>query len=451
VSGVTPRPRPLNLVQGKTAQTVGLPKERLGVPFLLLLVWIWFEYARPSNPMGIPLVISATLAIGWLMSKDRRWSRQSALLCAFLGIMAVGIPTATNTFSAFWSLYGMATVLLCIALPLPSVVTSVRKVRIVIMTFVVVTFYVGAWAIFNGGFGPSGAAGGQDENYVAAMMGMSIAFAYFTIFATKRWIVKLLCVVSILVSLAAVISANNVSRGGFLGICAALLYCLARSPRKWIGVIVLAAVAVGAFSFAPPAYWDEISSISDTTEGTADMRLEIWSIGIRMWRANPVFGVGGGNFRWLVGTYQSAEQLDKYGRDLGGSIIPHSLWVELLAELGAAGALVVLLLLWYTVRNLWQVVKSQIAVLRSHRTVRNRAAERDALALRCSADGTMGAIIACCVNGIFLSLLYYSYLWIFIMLGSAIWFVARSHTPAEAPASPIGQVALPSSDQGEKR
>ena len=112
---MTPRPRPLNLVQGKAAQNVALPKERLGVPFLLLLVWIWFEYARPSNPMGIPLLISATLAIGWLMSKDRRWSRQSTLLCAFLGVMAVGVPTATNTFSAFWSLYGMATVLLCIA------------------------------------------------------------------------------------------------------------------------------------------------------------------------------------------------------------------------------------------------------------------------------------------------------------------------------------------------
>ena len=229
----------------------------------------------------------------------------------------------------------------------------------------------------------------------------------------------------------------------------ALLYCLARSPRKWIGVIVLAAVALGVFAFAPPAYWDEISSISDTTEGTADMRLEIWSIGIRMWRANPVFGVGGGNFRWLVGTYQSAEQLDKYGRDLGGSIIPTacgwSCWrsSESRGARGRAPALA-------HVKDLRQVVKSHRGA-RRHKTVRNRRPSADALALRCSADGVMGAIIACCVNGIFLSLLYYSYLWIFVMLGSAIWFVARARTPVEAPASPAGQVALPSSDQGERR
>src|SRR5262249_930208 len=152
-------------------------------PFLLLMVWIWVEYARPANPLGIPLVISSVLLVGWILSKDKHWSTQSTLLVAFLGVMALGVPLASNTFSAFWSLYSMPTILVCMCLPIPSLVTSVRKVRVWIYTFVAVAFYVGLWAVFNRGYGPSGAAGGQDENYVAAMMGMAISFSYFSIFA----------------------------------------------------------------------------------------------------------------------------------------------------------------------------------------------------------------------------------------------------------------------------
>jgi O-antigen ligase len=126
----------------------------------------------------------------------------------------------------------------------------------------------------------------------------------------------------------------------------------------------------------------------------------------------------------MVGDYQSPEQLEKYGRDLGGSIIAHSLFVELLAELGIAGVLVVLALLWRTFKDLWRVVCS---------TPRDGESTPigDAIALRCYADAVTAATIACLVNGVFLSLLYYSYLWLFIMLGNAITQISRS--PIRAP------------------
>jgi O-antigen ligase len=397
-------------------------KEPLSVPFLLMLVWIWFEYGRPEHPLNIPLVISVILLVSWLMKKDKRWSRQSLLLVVFLAVIAVGVPGAANTFSAFWALYGMATILVCIGLPLPSLVTSVKTVRLWIYTFVAVALYVGTWATFHGGYGPSGAAGGQDENYVAAMMGMAVAFAYFSIFAAKTRAEKIVLAGSILVFLAAMAAEQDVSRGGFLGLCAVFLYCLARSPRKWVGVVVIAVILAVVVPFVGSDYWNEISTISDVNEGTADLRLEIWQIGIRMWKANPIFGVGAGNFRWMVGAYESAEQLEKYGRDLGGSIIAHSLFVELLAELGIAGALVLLLLLVRTFKDLRQVVRS------NHPQAGGTSG--DALALRCYADAVTGAIIACLVNGAFLSLLYYSYLWLFVMLASAIWQLSRTRADA---------------------
>jgi O-antigen ligase len=282
------------------------------------------------------------------------------------------------------------------------------------------------YAFFNGGYGPSGAAGGQDENYVAAMMGMAIPLAYFSIFAEKRRVVKVLLALSIGVFCAAIVVGRDVSRGGFIGLCAVFLYCVARSPRKWLGLVLVAVIAVGFVQLAGSKYWDEIATITDTDEGTADMRLDIWRIGMRMWRAHPVIGVGPGNFRWLVGVYQSPEQLEKYGRDLGGSIIAHSLFVELLAELGIAGAVVVAGLLWRTWRGLRQV--------KGNGTGRaNRRMGDGDLALRCYADAVIGSILGCLVNGVFLSLLYYSYLWLLLAMGNAITQVFHS-VRAQRPA-----------------
>jgi O-antigen ligase len=395
---------------------------------VLLLVWVLFEYGRPTHPLGIPFTISAVLLVGWLLRSDKYWSRHSLLLVAFLGVMAVGVPLAGNTYAAFWGLYSMATLLLCICLPMPSVVTSVRKLRTWIYTFLGVALYVGSWAIFHGGYGPAGSGGAQDENYVAAMMGMAVSFAYFGIFAAKSRPAKLVLAASIPIFIGAMVTGHNVSRGGFLGLCAVFLYCVARSPRRWIGIVIIILIVAIVLPFARPGYWEAISSIGDTEEATADLRIEIWKSGLRMWQANPILGVGTGNFRWMVGVYQSPEQFEKYGRDLGGSIIAHSLFVELVAELGTAGAMVLFLLLWHTIRDLGRVIRNTRGGAGGVRP------SGDAVALRCYGDAVIGAIVACLANGVFLSLLYFSYLWLFVMLGSAIGHISRARH--DAPSAP---------------
>jgi O-antigen ligase len=422
---VMPASRPDN---ARRPGVAGVPRKGIGFFFWLLLVYLFFEYGRPPNPLGIPMLISILSLGGWLVRQDKRWSRQAYWFLAFLGVMAVGTPLAVNTFAAFWQTYGMAVVLLCICVPLPSVVTSVPKIRVWIYAFLTVALYVAGNAIFRGGLGPSGASGGQDENYVAAMMGMAISFAYFSIFAETRRVGKVLLALSIIVFCAAMVSENDVSRGGFLGLCAVTLYCLVRSRKRLVGLVGVALIALTMLVLAGPAYWDEIATIRNTDEGTADLRLEVWKIGMRMFEAHPVFGVGPGGFRWVVGQYQSPEQLEKFGRNLGGSIIAHSLFVELLAELGIAGAVVVFALLWRTWSDLRQVLRS--ATLRS----RAGSAISDVDRLRCYADAVIGGIVACLVNGAFLSLLYYSYLWLFIALGSAITHVYRSQIAAQRAA-----------------
>jgi O-antigen ligase len=390
---------------------------RLGLPFSLLLIWLFFEFGRPPNPFAIPLLISTALFFFWITRPDKQWTRYSVWWLVLLGVMVVGTLLSANTYAAYWSTRNMAVRFLCICLPLQAFTTSVRKVRLWIYSFIAVATYVAWWAAWHGGYGPSGSAGGQDENYVATLMGMGVGLAYFAFLADKRLIPRILLVLSIVVFVAAIALGANPSRGGFLGLCAVALYCLSRSPRKLTGAGVIAAIGLSLVIFAGPRFWKEIATSGDYQDGTGDVRIELWKSGLRMWQAHPLFGVGSDNFRWVINDYETAEQYAKFGRALGGTMVPHSLWVEMLAEVGTLGAIATLLLLFHTWKGLSR--------LRSEIAGSGPQVGTELTQLACYVDATRAGIIAVLVNGTFLSLYNYSHLWLLLALGSALPFVYR--------------------------
>lgn len=402
---------------------------RLGIPFQLLLVWLFFEFGRPPNPLGIPLLISLVLAVYWLKSKDKQWSRQSLLFTLLLASMAVGVMLATNTYSAFWQTREVAVLFLCICLPTQALITSVRKARLWLYTMVTVAMVVGLWAASHGGYGPAGRDGGQDENYVAALMCMAMPLAYFLYFSDRRIVRRVVLAGAMIVYVAAIALGQNPSRGGFVGLCAVGLYCLMRSPRKLVGIGVMTVVAAALLVVAGPTFWAEIGTTADISSGTSDVRLEIWKIGLRMWEANPIFGVGPANFRWEIENFQSAEQFVKFGRGLGGSIIAHSLWVEMLAEVGVVGVVLTFLLTFATWTGLAKVRDD----------VLNMTGQVPPALVQLSyyADAIRAAILAILVNGLFLSLYYYSHLWLLLAFGSALPFVYRRECGIQASRPPL--------------
>jgi hypothetical protein len=62
----------------------------------------------------------------------------------------------------------------------------------------------------------------------------------------------------------------------------------------------------------------------------------------------------------------------------------------------------------------------------------------DQVALGCYADAVIASILGCLVTGVFLSLMYFSYLWLFVALTGAITHVFRSHV---AKPSNVGRTA----------
>ena len=94
--------------------------------------------------------------------------------------------------------------------------------------------------------------------------------------------------------------------------------------------------------------------------------------------------------------------------------VVHAPWLAVLAGLVA---LVFLILLGYTFRDLREV-----------RKLARVSGEADGFCHY--SDAVAGSILACLVNGLFLSLFYYSYLWLFIALGVAIKRVATDQMTA---------------------
>lgn len=393
-----------------------LERKPLGIVFILSLVWILFDIGRPPTPSGVPLLISVIMCGTWLTMKDKQWAKYSPWWFAFLAVVAIGGPFAANNFAVFFSVRFFATLILMVCLPLQGLVNSVKRARAWSLAMVAIAFYVGFWALSHGGYGPA-SSNGQDENYVATLMGMGVAIAYFTMLGEKRLWVKLALCFAMFVFVGAMAVANNASRGGFLGLIAVAGYCVWRSPHKMVAIGALSVAGLALLALAGDAFWKEIDSTGDYKEGTSDVRLEIWAAGMRMWKGNPVIGVGAGNFRWVIGDYQTQAQMEKFGRSLGGSIIAHSTPVELVAELGTAGLICALVLLVSTWRGLGRIRISK------KRKPGDPPVSREMELLSFYADGIRAAMLAVIVSGFFLSLLYYAHIWVLIAVGSALPFI----------------------------
>mgnify|MGYP000976901369 CR=1 FL=1 len=318
---------------------------------------------------------------------------------------------------------------------------SIAQVHLYVGTFLAASAYVGIFAIFHGGYGPAGAWGGQDENYVAAAMSAALPFSYFGLSATRRFFVRILLLALMVTTLAATVI--GLSRGGFLGIACGGLFCFLYSPRKLLATAVATVGIFAVVAFAPATYWNEVRSITDTKEGTADHRLELWKIATRAYLDNPVLGVAPGNFRWRIGDYETQEQIERNGRSFAGSAIVHSTYFEVLSETGTVGAACFLAMVGLTFRDLRREVRRCNEVLR-RRANRLSLETRQRLEwARAYSLSFQGGLLGYLVCSAFLSTTYFSTIWVMCAASVALrWIVneelARALRPRLANA-PTGE------------
>lgn len=421
------------------------PKDKeLG--FVLVLLAMLFEFGRPQDflpPLKIipfPSVIDASIALAVIFSGRATLSNiQSRLWMGLLVFMALWVPFANNNFHAFSQLKDL-TLYFFFYLGILTFVNTTGKMQKLILVWLGVHALLAINGMLHGGRGVGGWLG--DENDFAMEMNVAVPFAFFLYQGTTAKGAKLLYLV--LLGIFVLSSIATASRGGFLGLLAVGSFCWFYSPRKVWSLVLLTGVLLLVLVAAPQEYWDRMQTITDDStmeSGTAGQRMFTWGIGWEMFLANPVFGVGQGNFPWTIGEYLGGRTWQT--KSLAGRQA-HSLYFTLLPELGLLG---VFIFGSMVVFNYKDVKYCNQLGMRRHLAHRHEVVSVDADLEKAAWFGNaiLGALVAYLVTSTFISTLYYPTFWILTGLAVALKNTTErySKNASEVAAQPIPARANP--------
>jgi probable O-glycosylation ligase (exosortase A-associated) len=382
-------------------------------PYVGVYLYFLYEFLRPYDlipallPLRLAMVIEIVTLISWVLYLTRtkhkvNWSRFHWAFLAFLTVIAFTVITAANNRYAY-NTFQLMMVTFIIFVIATNVVDSTNRLNKLIWLLLLTHFYFALKGIYNyavahtvtrgeltSGYVGSGYIG--DENDFALALNVMVPFAFFMIIYSGRKIKKFVGAILLITFTFGVVC--SFSRGGWLGLVAALVYCILGSTRRFasLGYILLMVVALIALS--PSRYWKEVETISDTKEGTAKIRINYWKAALRMYKDHPIIGVGAGNGRIWMPKYATDFKYPatQWGRAFHGTI------PQVMAELGSSGLACYLLMLFYIIRYLSRIKQRKVS-----------RGDRDYAQF--IATAITGGIISYLVSATFLSTAYYPQLW----------------------------------------
>jgi len=187
---------------------------------------------------------------------------------------------------------------------------------------------------------------GGDPNALAASMDIALPFVLILIgLARKMWLKAVLVFFAGSMVYAVILCG---SRGGMLGLLSGMFFLWLTSKRKLLyGALAVVGIFL-AISFMPQQYIERYSTVEKYAEGgevdeSSRLRLEGWKAGWHMFLDHPIMGVGAATFGWAHAEYYSPQ----FSRN---SLKAHSMYFQVIAELGFVGVVSFFWLLFLIVR-----------------------------------------------------------------------------------------------------
>jgi O-antigen ligase len=365
--------------------------------FALTLLFLAFDYGRPHDIVPVlrhahPLMILTLLLGAFLLVRsgfDFFWNPQLICLWIFIGLTGLHIPFAVNRRYAFRTFIYMALYMPFI-LSIVFTVTDVERVKKVMRVGAGMMIVVAVYSIMHSGRGQGNYF--SDENDVSLFLCTWLPFCYFLLMVDKSKWARILYSGGLVAGLFGVVA--SFSRGGFVGLLAMTGVVWIFSRKKIAALAGIAVLSLVVFIAGDTAYWNEMSTVTDTEESTANTRILSWEAGWDMFLDNPL-GVGGNNFQIRFPEYQSPEfTRDMYGR------VAHSLWFTLIPELGILGIFVFLALLIFNLRSLFRII-----------SLSSDTDEPEAEYLQALGRAFLAAFAGFFASATFVSVLYYAHYW----------------------------------------
>lgn len=412
--------------------------------YLLALSFI-LTFMRPQHQIGVlgairlPLIVSIVVGIVWLRSAKYSITTQSKIIMFFLAAEAVRIFLGRTVFEdlvrndgwAFGTWYGLALNFFGLTIPIIAIFCSGKGLRLLFRVWLLCSLYLAMYVTTHNGFGPGGFI--QDENDAGLVLLMFGALPLAVISEGRgSGHPRLLSLVAVGAVLIGVV--RTFSRGTFVGLIAVAGYFFLRSSRKLLLTTLSILLVLVAVPFVPQGYWDEVRSIKNVDDPTAQGRFHLWKLATRVWMDPPhiPFGVGLGNTAYHLADYETASDTAEAASVAGRAV--HSLYFQLLSELGLWGIAVIAALVAISMRRnrrSGQEIEKLIRRLESIRGVVRGAKEqppaddedsnriataqmlvRELKYLQPYFPGLNGSFVAIFSAGLFISVLYYPCIWL---------------------------------------
>jgi len=415
IAGATSQPEQRSRFGARESADKPGRERRRSAAFWMLIAFFVLEYIRPEPfvQLRFQMVCLYVFPILWLAQPRHRrpWSGNLTLQVLFLGLCALSVSFATNTYSAYLTtrtVYGHVV----IALAIIWLLSNRRDFIFGSWFWVLIMAFQACYSVLNGGHGMGASLG--DENDLALGLNTAVPFA-FVGFRTYRGWQRWGCGALFVLLLAGIVA--SLSRGGFVGLVAVIIYCVlvGRHPLRNLSIALVGSLVF--YLVIPESYKTEVASIKDTDQGTAESRRFLWTAAFNMWRENPALGVGAGNSIWNLGRYQPRLQIGLFSepefQDRDWSMTPiHSAFFQLLAETGTIGILLFGAIVWGHFAGLSALRGRVKRDARASPWLRKNT-ELYAVAL----GGSMAGYLA---SGAFLSVAYYPYPWYFSAFAVAL-------------------------------
>jgi putative inorganic carbon (hco3(-)) transporter len=243
-----------------------------------------------------------------------------------------------------------------------------------------------------------GFVGGADD--FAVVISSAIPFTFFLYQQQKMSKAKIFYALLTVLFVTAVILAF--SRGGWVTLICMSFLIILFSTHKMKTVTLLIIAVIVLLNILPPQFADEFQTISAET-GTGKHRIELWSAGFHMFLDHPILGVGMMNFPGVYGRFYMPENPSN-----PRWITVHSIYFQLIAEMGILGAIFFILIAYWIIKDNWIVQRKMRA-----------AAQVQSFSYAIS-QGLTVSILGYLIGGAFLSLLYYPPLYIIAALTVAL-------------------------------
>jgi putative inorganic carbon (HCO3(-)) transporter len=295
----------------------------------------WLHLAEVSALVGLGGMVATRISRGL---PPAPFTPEIGGLIAFGGAMLVGIPFSFwpgGSFNDFVDIY--LKVLVVVVLMIHALDRAERIDRLVVL-IVLSSGLVAVLSVFDymrginvvRGDRLTGAVGGiyGNPNDIALNMVVFLPFALAAVFKpgpSARRVVAALCAGVMMITIML-----TKSRGGSVGLVVMLVALVIASVRLRPAIGVAALIAVlAAVPIAPASFWNRMVSIFDQDKdetGSRQARIDLMHEAVRVFVANPVFGVGLGQF----------VNYDPTGRKEAWSVT-HNATLQVAAELGVLG------------------------------------------------------------------------------------------------------------------